>query len=372
MWPQKWNASASPGFTEPPAAAATSAPPRRARKPPRDVSRATAAPSSGTGLLVRPALRSCNDSLELGGAVERALGADDAFDVERESVGAPRDGELLPDLPVRHLVEDLDRDQRIACQHRDRRLERPAQPAAVRRESREGETRLGAECERIDQPAPLADLRPLRGELEGRVGWKAKPELSELPGQREDGDGEQRNGRERDDEAGGEPSVRPESGQPRQRGERHGERDVPADREPPHTAAGAEARARAPGFPAPDRADENGSEHDHQGRSGIRGDREAGGNARCERKLDDDERDDRRPRCSQRRQRPRALARTGDLQDGRDPQDGREREAEGERHERAILVVAGLAVAWEMAVRVRFAYASILLALAGCASDAGE
>src|SRR5215211_1679347 len=113
MWPQKWNASASPGFTEPPAAAATSAPPRRARKPPRDVSRATAAPSSGTGLLVCPALRSCNDSLELGGAVECALGADDAFVVERDGVGAPRDGELLPDLPVRHLVEDLDRDERI-------------------------------------------------------------------------------------------------------------------------------------------------------------------------------------------------------------------------------------------------------------------
>src|SRR5215213_1883285 len=208
MWPQKWNASASPGFRQPPAAATTSAPPRRARKPPRDVSRATAAPSSGTGLLVCPALRSCNDSLELGGAVERALGADDAFDVERDGVGAARDG----------------------------RLERPAQPAAVRRENREGETRLGAECERIDQPAPLADLRPLRGELEGRVGWKAKPELSELPGQREDGDGEQRNGRECDDEAGGEPSVRPESGQPRQRDERHGEREVPADREPPHAA----------------------------------------------------------------------------------------------------------------------------------------
>src|ERR671938_494346 len=41
VWPQKWKASASPGLTAPPAAAATTAPPTRARNPRRDVERST-------------------------------------------------------------------------------------------------------------------------------------------------------------------------------------------------------------------------------------------------------------------------------------------------------------------------------------------
>src|SRR5215210_8927895 len=162
MWPQKWKASASPGLTEPPAAAATSAPPSRARKPRREVARATAWLSSGMSL---PPLGCRQNRLQLAEAVERALRADGAVQGECDRVRAPRNGELLPRVAVASLVEDLDGNERVAVERRDCRLERAAQAATLGREDGQREPSARSRPEPFDEASALADLRSLGRKL---------------------------------------------------------------------------------------------------------------------------------------------------------------------------------------------------------------
>src|SRR4051812_26449181 len=104
MWPQKWKASASPGFTR----AATAPPPAtrasrrdvRARKPRREVDSARLSPnvpaSGGRG----------NDRLQLTVCVERPLSAHLAAWVDDDRIRAAGDIQPAPDVGVAHLVED--------------------------------------------------------------------------------------------------------------------------------------------------------------------------------------------------------------------------------------------------------------------------
>src|SRR3954469_11670042 len=97
MWPQKWKASASPGFTSAPTApapaASVSSRETRARKPRREVDAASSSTSAvGSGMcLGDPALRRGEDALQLAPGVERALGVNRAVPVERDREGAAGD-----------------------------------------------------------------------------------------------------------------------------------------------------------------------------------------------------------------------------------------------------------------------------------------
>src|SRR6266545_2590204 len=109
MWPQKWKASESPGSIRVPtvraAVRATRAPPTRARKPRRDVSRAIASETrsrcSGTA-----AGGGRQDALELGEVVEGALGQDGAAIVRGDRERASGDAQVAPECRIRLLVED--------------------------------------------------------------------------------------------------------------------------------------------------------------------------------------------------------------------------------------------------------------------------
>src|SRR5437660_9917440 len=110
MWPQKWKASASPGFTTLATAlaavAARSASPVRASSPRREVRPASAVVQSRMGGLQRALDRRAHHALELGEPVERALGQDGPLArVERDRVWAAGHGGLLPCLGVALLVE---------------------------------------------------------------------------------------------------------------------------------------------------------------------------------------------------------------------------------------------------------------------------
>src|SRR4051794_7885277 len=97
MWPQKWNASASPGLISAPTAPApavrASSRETRARKPRRDVDAASPSvrdASSGTCVRESP-LRRRQDALELAVGVERALRAHGSARVEGDRERAPGD-----------------------------------------------------------------------------------------------------------------------------------------------------------------------------------------------------------------------------------------------------------------------------------------
>src|SRR3954470_23443385 len=105
VWPQKWNASDSPGSIRVPtvraAVIAISAPPTRPRTPRREESRAIESlirsRCSGTDGLPAP-LRRGQDALELSQVVEGPLRQDRAVGVERQSEGTARDAERAPEL----------------------------------------------------------------------------------------------------------------------------------------------------------------------------------------------------------------------------------------------------------------------------------
>src|SRR5215211_5165266 len=128
MWPQKWNASDSPGSIRVPtvraAVSAISAPPTRARKPRRELLRASESVSrsrcSGTALGGR------QHALELGEAVERSLRQHGAGVIEGHGEGAARDRQAPPDLRLGDLVEGRDRHPRVIANALDRRCERLA------------------------------------------------------------------------------------------------------------------------------------------------------------------------------------------------------------------------------------------------------
>src|SRR4051812_37691435 len=130
--PQKWNASESPGSISVPtvlaAVSATSAPPTRARKPRRDVSRARASETRSRCSGTTPRRRGQN-ALQLGEVVEGPLREDGALVVGGDCKRAARDAEVAPERGVRRLVEDADGDVGIVGDVLDRRRERLAQMA---------------------------------------------------------------------------------------------------------------------------------------------------------------------------------------------------------------------------------------------------
>src|SRR5919198_4380683 len=121
MWPQKWNASASPGSTSAPTAPAPAARvsmrETRARKPRRDVDVArpsAIAARSGTSFR-QPSLGGGDDALELPVRVERPLRMHGAVAVDRDGERAAGDLQRVPDVGVPHLVEHLDREERVSA-----------------------------------------------------------------------------------------------------------------------------------------------------------------------------------------------------------------------------------------------------------------
>src|SRR3954454_12424605 len=138
VWPQKWKASDSPGSINVPtvraAVSAISAPPTRARKPRRELSRASESVMrsrcSGTGCLFPPCRRR-KHAFELGQIVERPLCEHRALPIEGEREGTAWDLEVPPELRLDHLVEDADRDARVLGHVLDRRREGLADSAAL-------------------------------------------------------------------------------------------------------------------------------------------------------------------------------------------------------------------------------------------------
>src|SRR3954447_23018724 len=102
MCPQKWNASASPGLISEAAvgapAAASTAPPTRARKPRREVSDASRSESRSATHGLPATLGGSEHGVELGGGVERALGEHRPLAVDHRGVGAAGDVGGRPDL----------------------------------------------------------------------------------------------------------------------------------------------------------------------------------------------------------------------------------------------------------------------------------
>src|SRR5580765_4386950 len=107
MWPQKWNASASPGLTNaataPPPARSASSRDVRARKPRRDVDSARPSPKA-------PASGSRgNNRLELTVGVERPFRPYLSERVDDHRIRATGNIEAAPDVRIAHLVEDEER-----------------------------------------------------------------------------------------------------------------------------------------------------------------------------------------------------------------------------------------------------------------------
>src|SRR5437868_7686064 len=174
MWPQKWWASASPGFTSaaraPTPATSVSRRDVRARKPRREVDSARLSPMT-------PASGSCgNNRLELTVGVERPLRPHLSERVDDHRIGAAGNIEAAPDVGVADLVEDEDRDGRIPSERGERRLQRSAQPAALGREDSEHHPRLVR--------APELDLRPERrsfpGDVERELGCEPQTQQYDL------------------------------------------------------------------------------------------------------------------------------------------------------------------------------------------------
>src|SRR5919204_547081 len=176
MWPQKWNPSASPGSTSAPTAPApatsVSVFETRARKPRREVevARPSAIAARSGMRLHEPSLGRGEDALELSVRVERPLRANRPVPVERDGERAARDPQLAPNVGVAHLVEHLDRDERIARERRHDRLQALAQAAAVGREDGERERRTDILAEPLPEIHVRAERRPLVAPLERRFG----------------------------------------------------------------------------------------------------------------------------------------------------------------------------------------------------------
>src|SRR5918996_410243 len=109
-------------------------------------------------LLARAALGSGEDPLQLRDRVERPLCAYRPVEVERDRVRAARNRELVPRVAVPRLVEDLERDERVAPKRCDRRRQRATEAASVGREHGEREARTGRTREALDQRGSLPDL----------------------------------------------------------------------------------------------------------------------------------------------------------------------------------------------------------------------
>src|SRR5262245_58395009 len=175
VWPQKWNASDSPGSISVPtvraAVSAIRAPPTRARKPRREVSRASESAirsrCSGTALGGR------QDALQLGEVVEGPLGQDLAGCIESDRERAARDLEVAPGLRLGHLVELHDRHSGVVADALDGRSERLADVAALRGEHGKAKAlRMAAvETEALREPLdPGSHLGPLSLDLERSLG----------------------------------------------------------------------------------------------------------------------------------------------------------------------------------------------------------
>src|SRR5512132_2333377 len=128
--PQKWNASESPGSISVPtvraAVRATSAPPTRARKPRREVFRASESVSrSRCSGIDRTTSSRCSrqHALQLHEIVEGSLGEDGAMAIECDGKRTAGDSQIAPQLTFHVLVEDTNRDAWVLCHVLDRRRE---------------------------------------------------------------------------------------------------------------------------------------------------------------------------------------------------------------------------------------------------------
>src|SRR5262245_55816619 len=203
MWPQKWNASAFwariASSTKPPPARPTTSRPVRARKPRRELAPATLSLSTDGPRRVG------QQALQLVERVERPLGEHLAVRGEHHRVRAARNGERFPRIGGGLLVEELELESRVVREQPQRRLERRAQRAVRRGESRDGERR--STLETVDQGDAAAELRALVVDRERRLRRHRQTQLAELARQREQRDGERRNADQRDTEADPEPRL---------------------------------------------------------------------------------------------------------------------------------------------------------------------
>src|SRR5438034_4031377 len=228
VWPQKWKASASSApsvpATTPAPAPAKSNWPTRARKPRREVPRASASemrPPSGMHPRASPALhRGGEHALELPERVEGALGEPGPIEIQRDGERAAGDVEHLPGPLVAVLVEDTEGDQRIAAGEIDRGLERLADVTPVGGEHRQRRLRVRTWLELPDQVDARALLRALVGDLERRLRAHGKTQGADLAREAEDEDRERGQAEQRDRQADGEPAG---GGQARRGQRREGE-----------------------------------------------------------------------------------------------------------------------------------------------------
>ena len=288
VWPQKWKASASPGFTAfattPPAVAASRPAPTRARKPRREVS--PASESSASPIRSRSAISDLpppgparrrlggrQHALELGQVVERPLGEHGAVRIERDRERAARDPQLAPDLGARRPRRRPPPRRRVAGQGCDRRLQPAADAAALRGEDGERQRRSPARARSARSASTRA---PSSGPSSGISSAAAGPRRSRsIPTSRASARTATARPRHRSS-ATAEPEPEPLVGgqaplrQQREGGEARGQGQVARHRPPADRRARAEAGAGRAGAPAQERPDERRREHGHQRRRRAR------------------------------------------------------------------------------------------------------
>ena len=273
MWPQKWKASESPGSIRVPtvraAVTAISAPPTRARKPRRELSRASESVRrsrcSGTrgtrsgprespigirlGALRPPPLGGRDHALQLGEVVEGPLGEHGSLgDRGRSRTGSPGSRARATAPPRRPRRRRRPR-PRVASDALDRGSEAAAHVTALRAE--DGERRPGP-LERDPSPAAPAPRLPARGprrRSRGRRGAEAEAEHADLSRQRQHRDTEARAATSaRPRPIASHPSVLSSSGREAgQRGEGGGQSQVASD---PSRLTRERAPKQAQGAPA--------------------------------------------------------------------------------------------------------------------------
>ena len=167
--------------------------------------------------------------------------------------GLPGIPSSIPDLGVVGLLEGLDRDERVAREHLDRRLERVADVTALGDEHGERQLASGSRSKRATSAVREPRGGPSLGDLERPLRAEAQAQHPDLSRERQHGDAEAGAGEQRRDQPEAEPLVGRElvGGQEGQRGERGGEdeRFAPTAVQPtveraPKQAQGAPARPR--------------------------------------------------------------------------------------------------------------------------------
>src|SRR5580765_4321562 len=331
MWPQKWNASASPGLTSaataPPPARRASSREVRARKPRRDVESARLSPMT-------PASGSRgNNRLELTVGIERAFRPYLSERVYDHRIRAAGNIEAAPDVGVAHLVEDEERNSRIPSERGERRLQSSAHPAAFGREDGERHPRLRAASE-LDL---RSEQRPFSSDVERELRPQPQTQQPDFASQGEHGNRQRHDASERGRECEGEPAprARRSARQERDGEESRSERNVANQAAEPDPRAHTETAARRATLPAQKRNARREGEHAEQHCTRVRRRGNAGEESGRDRDLERDDGYRRRPPERSRHavglERRSALGKGPKLEGGRDEQDGGESDAHDKR-----------------------------------------